>query len=107
MTKEEIKNTPEIVDFMLDKCVLADSREKVHKRLEEVCNMAIKALEQNPCNDTISRQAIDEIKELMTDINGDTVYAVRMSDIRQLPSVNPTSNVSIQITEREKYGRFN
>lgn len=51
--------------------------------------MAIKALEQQPCDDVISRQALDEIKELMTDINGDTVYAVRMSNIRQLPSVTP------------------
>ena len=46
MTREEIKNTPKLVDFMLDKCVLADSRAKVHKRLEEVCDIAIKALEQ-------------------------------------------------------------
>ena len=42
--------------------------------------------------DAISRQAVDEIKELMTDINGDTVYAVRMSDIRQLPSVTQKSD---------------
>ena len=73
------------------------------------------ALEQEPCDDAnatqhnsnalndveqhtnalegdlISRQAVDEIKELMTDINGDTVYAVRMSDIRQLPSVTQKS----------------
>ena len=47
------------------------------------------ALEQEPCEDAISRQAVDEIKELMTDINGDTVYAARMSDIRQLPPVTP------------------
>ena len=46
MTREEIKNTPELVGFMLDKCVLADSRTKVRKRLEEVCDLAIKALEQ-------------------------------------------------------------
>ena len=37
--------------------------------------------------DAVSREALDECKELMTDINGDTVYVVRMSDIRQLPSV--------------------
>lgn len=48
MTREEIKNTPELVDFMLDKCVLADSRTKVRKRLEEVCDLAIKALDQQP-----------------------------------------------------------
>lgn len=48
MTREEIKNTPELVDFMLDKSIIADSREKLRKRLEEVCNLAIKALEQEP-----------------------------------------------------------
>lgn len=76
MTREEIKNTPELVDFMLDKCILADSRTKVRKRLEEVCDLAIKALEQQPvtttnndepitiiyptivCDDAISREAV-------------------------------------------------
>lgn len=57
-------------------------------RTYEFIKMAIKALEQEPCDDAISRQTVNEIKELMTDINGDTVYAVRMSDIRQLPPVN-------------------
>lgn len=36
----------------------------------------------------IDRKVLDECKELMTDINGETVYAVRMEDIRQLPSVD-------------------
>ena len=63
---------------------------ELHK---EALDMAINALEQEPCDDCISRQAIDEIKELMTDINGDTVYAARMSDIRQLPPVTPAEKV--------------
>lgn len=58
-------------------------------RLCEAHYMAIKALEQKPCEDAISREDLEECKELMTDVNGDTVYAVRMSDIRQLPPVNP------------------
>ena len=53
MTREEIKNTPELVDFMLDESVIADSREKLRKRLEKVCNLAIKALEQEPILDKI------------------------------------------------------
>ena len=60
----------------------------IHKEDMEALNSVIQALEQEQCEDAISRQAVDEIKELMTDINGDTVYAVRMSDIRQLPPVN-------------------
>lgn len=53
----------------------------------------IKALEQKPCEDAISKTDLEECKELMTDINGDAVYAVRMSDIRQLPPVNPLEAV--------------
>ena len=48
MTRDEIKNTPEIVDFMLDESVTADSRMKLRKRLEELCKLALKALEQEP-----------------------------------------------------------
>lgn len=48
MTRDEIKNTPELVDFMLDESIIADSRMKLHKRLEELCKLAIKALEQEP-----------------------------------------------------------
>ena len=55
MTREEIKNTPELIDFLLDESILADSRTKVRKRLEEVCNLATKALEQQLCDDVISQ----------------------------------------------------
>lgn len=46
MTREEIENTPELVDFLLDECVTAVTRMKLHKRLEELCKLAIEALEQ-------------------------------------------------------------
>ena len=48
MTREEILNTPEIVDFMIDKSVMVDSKMKLHNRLNELCKLAIKALEQEP-----------------------------------------------------------
>ena len=51
---------------------------------------ALPPVKPQPCEDAISRQVFDEIKELMTDVNGDTVYAVRMSYIRQLPPVKPS-----------------
>lgn len=54
MTKEEIINTPELVDFMLDESVIADLREKLRKRLNEICNLAIKALKQEPTGHWIS-----------------------------------------------------
>ena len=53
ITREEIKNTPEIVDFMLDKSVIADSRMKLHKRLEEICELAIKTLDCQNCGDKV------------------------------------------------------
>lgn len=40
----------------------------------------------NNCHNGSEYVRLEECKELMTDINGDTVYAVRMSDIRQLSS---------------------
>ena len=43
-------------------------------------------------NDCISRQAIEEIKEIMTDINGNSVYTARMSDIRALSSGTRTGH---------------
>ncbi len=54
-----------------------------------------------PCNDAISREDVEECKELMTDINGDTVYAVRMSDIRRLSPV--TSKTGHWITDAKTY----
>lgn len=59
------------------------------KDKNEALDMAIKALSADPCEDVINRNDVEECVELMTDINGDTVYAVRMSDIRQIPSVTP------------------
>lgn len=46
MTREEIKDIPKIVDFLLGENAMAEPKEKLHKRLEEVCNLAIKALER-------------------------------------------------------------
>ena len=64
MTRQEILNTPEIVDFMLDKSVMVDSKIKLHKRLEELCKLAIKALEQEDVLDKI-RAEIEQITDTM------------------------------------------
>lgn len=53
MTREEILNTPKIVDFMIDKSVMVDSKMKLHNRLDELCKLAIKALEQEPRKDEV------------------------------------------------------
>ena len=56
MTIEEILNTPEIVDFMIDESATIDSKMKLHKRLEELCKLAIKALEQKDVLDKIGAE---------------------------------------------------
>ena len=53
------------------------------------------------CEDTISRENVEECKELMTDTNGDLVYVVRMSDIRQLPPVKQQPKIGQWIGHRE------
>lgn len=66
--------------------------------------------EETDMSDLISRQAVlDDLSELLSDWDDD--YNVPLlkaiGRVEDLPSVNPISNISIQITEREKYGRFN
>ena len=70
MTREEILNTPEIVDFMIDKSVMVDSKMKLHKRLDELCKLAIKALEQESVLDKIraeimSKDGLEEALEII------------------------------------------
>ena len=91
MTLEEIKEAVEVIKAYRQ--MLTDSVSNQIDGDIEAFDIAIEAMERESCGDCVSRQAVDEIKELMTDINGDTVYAVRMSDIRQLPSVNPQPKV--------------
>lgn len=81
-----------------------ESTAKYIKSISKPTGVKFEALEQEPCEDAVSRQAFDEIKELMTDINGDTVYAVKMSDIRQLPSVNPQEPQNKQPEISSYYG---
>ena len=58
---------------------------------EQTINKLTHAIsEQEPNTDAVSRQMIEEIKEIMTDIGGNSVYVARMSDIRALPPVTPT-----------------
>ena len=91
MTREKIKNTPELIDYMLDKCILTDSRTKVRKRLEEVCDLAIKALEQEPCDDAVSRKAVDELsKELVHTTRDKADFLCNFWEgLQKLPPVTP------------------
>ena len=60
--------------------------------ISEALDMAIKALEQEPCEDAISRQAVlDLVVANHTELNGINVvmYSPYYKDIKQLPSVQP------------------
>ena len=46
MTIEEVTNIPEIVDLVLDESITTDSRVKLHIKLDELCKLAIQALNQ-------------------------------------------------------------
>lgn len=52
MTNEELKNMLFIIDTLLDDAITDSTRQKVKDNLTEVCQLAIKALEQQPCEDT-------------------------------------------------------
>lgn len=102
MTREEaIKNIKE-------HCYFAS----LLPQAKEALDVAIKVLEQEPCEDVISRQAVIDVIERWlkcSDYNEAERHIMRAirSILYDLPSINPVSNISIQITEREKYGRFN
>lgn len=93
MTREEIKNTPELVDHLLDESVIEDSRNKLHERIDKICNFAIKALEQELCKDAISRkEVIDTIYRECSGVNLDIDFAkvlLLQRKIKALQSVRP------------------
>lgn len=108
ISREDAINIASLHTLTIDESVKALERlPSVTQKSCEKCNYKIftdlyfhtdpEMVEQEPCTDAVSREAVDEIKELMTDINGDAVYAVRMSDIRQLPSVTQKSGKWIDI----------
>lgn len=61
-------------------------QEEYVTKMDEVRRAYDNISKAQPCEDYVSRQAIEEIIEIMTDINGNSIYAARMSDIRALPS---------------------
>jgi hypothetical protein len=63
-------------------------------RIEDAVEKAIKALEQEPCDDAISRQAVLD-KEVYTETSdGWTGWTVDVNDIKELPPVTPAEKVS-------------
>lgn len=63
----------------------------------------IKALEQEPCDDAISRQAVFEIQAKYAEHMGATKYWQMRDDIRALPPVRPQEQTGHWIDDT-KYG---
>lgn len=90
MTNEELKNMLFIIDTLLDDAITDSTRQKVKDKLTEVCKLAMKALEQQPCEDCISRAYIAPIIEELEYDQIDNDYALSLlSDIKNAPSVAP------------------
>ena len=69
----------------------------------DALNMAIKALEQQPCSDVISRQAVLDKKELVELEDGQSFYCISSEDVETLPPVTPQQEMGRWIlTQRDK-----
>ena len=67
-------------------CVITDTEcEDMYSKRNADCPL----VEITESDDCVSRADLMEMIELMTDIKGNTVYVVRDSDIRKMPSVQP------------------
>jgi hypothetical protein len=67
-------------------------------------DLAIKALEQQPCEDCISRDAVKKLKKYRLSYDTNTTIPksdifVKISDIKELPSVQPQPNTGEWIKE--------
>ena len=67
MMNEEIKKLPSIVDACLDDAILDEVRQDLNEKLDEVCKLAIKYLEQT---DVLVDRIITEIERKGIAVNG-------------------------------------
>ena len=102
MTREEIEKLPIIIAMVLDESVLVDTKEKIHEKLTEVCNLAIKALEQEPCEDAISRQAeLEYIEGSEAELGHSSENELVCQDIKELPPVTPQPKTAYVIVDED------
>ena len=66
---------------------------------DKAFEMAIKALEQEPCEDAVSRQAVLDEKYLIELEDGQSFYCINPEDVEALPPVTPTQRW-IPVSER-------
>ena len=88
MTREEAISIMNVIIHMLEPQYDTD-------RIEDAVDMAIKALEQQPCEDAISRDAaLEKMADYVASGYADSVedFEEYSRIIRQLPSVRPQEN---------------
>ena len=56
-------------------------------------NRAIEALEQEPCDDAISRQAVLDCQHFIYDETGEELEVILAENVLNLPPVNPQPNI--------------
>lgn len=97
MTREEREDTINFLKGYLDEEVYTEKCRKAHE-------MAIKALEQEPCDDCISRAYIEPIIEELENIcvNGDEHILDLLADIKNAPPVIPNQKIGHWIDLDEK-----
>jgi rubrerythrin len=72
--------------------------------MKESVSMAIKALEQELCEDAISRQAVLEIQTKYAEHIGATKFWQMRDDIKALPSVTPQPKIGRWIADVDRWG---
>lgn len=83
-----------------------DGSGRIHdpQKWREACHVISKWLEQEPCEDDISRQAVLEMAYDMSEIDGEhftePYMVVDIEDIQKLPSITPQPNQWIPVSER-------
>lgn len=89
MTREERKEAIKLLTQYID----YDAETPDYYEMEKACKVAIKELEQEPCEDSVSRQAVLEL------INADWKHEVLELPVEELPPVTPTQRW-IPVSER-------
>ena len=86
MTREEAIANLNMISVAFVEPVTKEQR----KLIDDTFDMAIKALEQEPCDDCVSREAVIElVKKGEYDITGKTDNEMFLEEVNKLPSVQP------------------
>lgn len=98
MTREEMKELKGLAASM----GLYDDKNPCKRAV--ILGKAIKALEQEPCKDAISRQAVLDKKKLVELEDGQSFYCISPEDVETLQPVTPQPKSGEWIVHEKPYG---